>query len=62
VRKSIAVAREVRLQIQADLFNALNQTNLRYNTQTLNVSSGGLGSLNAVSPPRNVQLGVRVTF
>jgi Carboxypeptidase regulatory-like domain len=62
VRKSIAVAREVRLQIQADLFNVLNQTNLRYNAQTLNVSTGGLASLNAVAPPRNVQLGLRVTF
>ena len=62
VRKSFAVKGDVRLQIQADLFNAFNHTNLRYSVQTLNLSTGGLASLNTAAPPRNVQLGVRVTF
>jgi Carboxypeptidase regulatory-like domain len=62
IRKAFAVAGDVQLQIQADLFNAFNHTNLRYNAQILNVSTGGLASLNTAAPPRNVQLGVRVTF
>ena len=53
---------DVKLQIQADLFNILNETNLRFSNQSLNFSGGGFGLLNTAAPPRNVQLGMRVTF
>jgi hypothetical protein len=62
LRKGFAVGGEVRLQIQADLFNAFNHTNLRFSGQTLNLSDGGFGLLNQAAPPRQIQLGARVTF
>src|SRR5712691_1481123 len=62
LRKGFAVAGDVKLQIQADLFNILNETNLRFGNQTLNFSGGGFGLLTTAAPPRNVQLGMRVTF
>ncbi|PYQ44677.1 MAG: hypothetical protein DMF77_06710 [Acidobacteria bacterium] len=62
LRKGFALGGDVKLQLQADLFNVLNQTNLRFSTQTLNVSSGGFGQVTVAAPPRNVQLGMRVTF
>jgi hypothetical protein len=62
LRKGFAVGGDVRLQVQADLFNAFNQKNFRFSTQTPNSSAGGFGQLTAIAPPRNVQLGVRVTF
>jgi hypothetical protein len=62
VRKGFAVSGDVKLQIQADLFNVLNATNLRFTGQILNLSDGGFGLLNQAAPPRNVQLGVRLTF
>jgi hypothetical protein len=62
LRKGFAVGGDVKLQIQADLFNALNHTNLRFSGQTLNLSDGGFGLLNQAAPPRQIQLGARLTF
>jgi hypothetical protein len=62
LRKGFAVSGDVRLQVQADLFNAFNHTSLRFGGQTLNMADGGFGLLTTAAPPRNVQLGVRLTF
>lgn len=62
LRKSFAITGDVKLQIQADLFNAFNRTNLRYSAQTLNLSTAGFQLLNQAAPPRNVQLGFRLMF
>jgi len=62
LRKGFAVSGDVRLQVQADLFNAFNHTSLRFNNQVLNMADGGFGLLNTAAPPRNVQVGVRLTF
>jgi hypothetical protein len=62
LRKGFGVTGNVRLQIQADLFNAFNQTNLRFSAQSLSINAGGFGQLNQAAPPRNVQLGIRLTF
>jgi carboxypeptidase family protein len=62
LRKQFAVSGDTRLQVQADLFNVLNQTNLRYSAQSLNFSTGGFGQLNQAAPPRQIQVGVRVSF
>jgi hypothetical protein len=62
LRKQFRIGGDVRLQFQADLFNVFNHTNLRFSSQTLNASNAGFGELNTAVPPRNVQLGVRVTF
>ena len=56
------VSGDVKVQFQADLFNVLNHTNLRFSSQVLNLSSGGFGQVTVAAPPRNVQLGMRVTF
>ena len=44
------------------MFNAFNQTNLRFSAQSLNLSGAGFGLLNQAAPPRNVQLGLRLMF
>jgi len=62
LRKGFPMGGDVRLQFQADLFNVLNHTNLRFTSQNLNISSAGFGELNVAVPPRNVQLGMRLTF
>ncbi len=62
IRKGFALGGDVKLQLQADLFNVFNHTNLRFGSQSLNLSAGGFGQLNAAAPPRNVQLGVRLQF
>jgi hypothetical protein len=62
LRKGFAVAGDVKLQLQADMFNVLNHTNLRFSVQQLTLTDAGFGLLNQAAPPRNVQLGVRLTF
>ena len=62
LRKSFTLPRDMKLQVQADMFNAFNHTNLRFSGQSLNLSAGGFGLLNQAAPPRNVQLGVRLMF
>jgi hypothetical protein len=62
LRKGFVVSGDVRLQVQADLFNALNHTNLRFSGNSVSLSDAGFGTLNQAAPPRNVQLGVRLTF
>jgi len=62
LRKSFTITGDVKVQVQGDLFNAFNQTNLRFSAQNLNLSTAGFGLLNQAAPPRNVQLGVRLMF
>ena len=62
LRKGFAVGGDVKLQLQADLFNAFNQKSFRFSSQSPNFSGGGFGQLTAIAPPRNVQIGARVTF
>jgi hypothetical protein len=62
LRKQFVVKGDVALQVQADLFNVLNQTQLRFSAQSLNRSGGGFGQLNQAAPPRQIQLGVRLSF
>jgi hypothetical protein len=61
-RKGFAVAGDVNVQFQADLFNALNHTNLRFSGATAERTGSGFGQLNQAAPPRQIQLGARVTF
>ncbi len=60
LRKSFRVSRDVRVQILADLFNALNRVN--FTTVQTNLANADFGRLTAVAPPRNVQIGARLTF
>jgi hypothetical protein len=50
----------MRLQFQADLFNALNHTN--FNDPATVITTADFGRITAAGPPRNVQLGLRLTF
>jgi hypothetical protein len=59
-RKGFRVHNETRIQIQADFFNALNHTN--FNDPQLTVTNSNFGQIISAGPPRNVQLGLRVTF
>jgi hypothetical protein len=59
-RKGFKVSKDVRLQLQADLFNAFNQTS--FTTVTTTVTNSDFGRLTAAAPPRNVQLALRLTF
>jgi hypothetical protein len=60
LRKQFAIAGDVKMQVQADLFNALNRDNFRNPNTDLNAA--GFGTINAVAPPRQIQLGARLTF
>jgi hypothetical protein len=62
LRKVFAVGRGVNLQVQADLFNAFNTRSLRFANQTLVLTNAGFGQLDQAAPPRQVQLGARVSF
>jgi hypothetical protein len=59
-RKGFRLRKDMRLTFQADLFNALNQTN--FTTIQTNLANADFGRLTAVAPPRNVQLGLRFEF
>ena len=58
--KSFNIWERVKLRFQADAFNVLNHTN--YSGLDSNASDGGFGRLNGAYPPRQMQLGARVTF
>ncbi len=60
LRKEFALPGTVRLQVQADMFNAFNQVELR--SPNTNFSNAAFGQLTGAIPPRNVQLGARLTF
>jgi hypothetical protein len=61
LRKAFAIpAHNVKVKIQADLFNALNQTN--FGNPATTVTSSNFGQITSVGPPRNIQLGFRVDF
>jgi hypothetical protein len=60
LRKQFAIAGDVKMQIQADLFNALNRDNFRNPNVDLNAAA--FGTITTVAPPRQIQLGARLTF
>jgi hypothetical protein len=59
---------DVKLQFRADLINAFNRANFRFSSTSAdlanntNISSGDYGHPSSAGPPRNVQLGMRLTF
>ena len=60
LRKRFSVTELVKLQFQADFFNAFNTLNL--NNPTVNFSSSGYGTITGAAPGRNIQLGLKLTF
>jgi hypothetical protein len=63
-RKAFAIpGHNLKFKIQADLFNALNHTNLGTPSGSqLQIGTSGFGQINTVGPPRNIQLGFRIEF
>jgi hypothetical protein len=61
LRKQFVLSGDVRLQVQADFFNAWNTVN--WQNPNSNLASGaGFGVITATQPPRNIQLGLRLMF
>lgn len=60
LRKQIPLKGTVKVQFQADFFNAFNL--VYYQNPATNLSGAGFGLITAAQPPRNVQLGLRVSF
>jgi hypothetical protein len=61
LRKVFSVSEKVRLQFQADFFNAFNQLNLN-NPNTSTSGGTAFGTIGGSAPGRNVQLGLKLTF
>jgi hypothetical protein len=57
-RKGFRLYKESKVQLQADFFNAFNQTN--FNNPVTNISSSGFGVITGAAPPRQVRLAVKV--
>jgi hypothetical protein len=62
LRKQFPITGTVRGQVEIAAFNVWNHTNLRFSSQSLSRSTAGFGQLNAAAPPRQVQLGFRLSF
>jgi Carboxypeptidase regulatory-like domain len=60
MRKYFTLREDVRLQFQADFFNAFNQVNL--NDPNVTVGNPSYGTINGSAPSRNIQLGLKLTF
>jgi hypothetical protein len=59
-RKGFRIKGDVRVLFQADLFNAFNQTS--FNVVSTNLANADFGRVTSAAPPRNVQIGARLTF
>ena len=58
--KSFALTESSRLQVRADMFNALNHVNL--GSLNGNVENGDFGTLDSAGAMRQMQMAVRITF
>jgi hypothetical protein len=59
-RRRVALTERLKLQLQADIFNAFNRTNFR--DMEVNLANAAFGTLTASSNPRTIQLGMKFTF
>jgi hypothetical protein len=60
VRKRFALSERFRVQLQADFFNIFNRANFRDLEESLN--NAAFGTVLNAGPPRNIQLGLKLTF
>ncbi|HEX8118775.1 MAG TPA: hypothetical protein VF521_15975, partial [Pyrinomonadaceae bacterium] len=59
-RRRVRITEKLRLQLQADIFNAFNRTNFR--DMEVNLANASFGTLTAAGPPRTIQLGMKFNF
>jgi hypothetical protein len=63
LRKKFGIAEAVRMQFQADFFNAFNHTNLNnLTTAQTTVGDAAFGTISGAAPGRNIQLGLKLNF
>jgi hypothetical protein len=68
LRKEFGLTERFKLQFRGDMVNAFNHPNFRFSTTSAdiadntNLSSGSFGHPTAAGPPRQIQLGLRLTF
>ena len=60
LRRRIGLTEKVKLQLQADIFNAFNRTNFR--DLEANRNNAAFGTISTAGPPRNIQFGLKFTF
>jgi hypothetical protein len=60
LRKRTTLAKDVRLTLQLDAFNVFNMVNFKGLNTT--IGNAAYGTLNAASPPRQLQVGARLDF
>jgi hypothetical protein len=62
--KNIRISEGVRLQLRGEAFNIFNHTNFRSlsSTSKIAVTSATFGQVFAVRDPRNIQLGIKLTY
>lgn len=62
LRKKFSVTERTRLQVQADFFNAFNQTDFRNPDINVTPSNAAAGQIPSAAPGRNIQLALKLTF
>ena len=65
LRKKFSITESIRMQFQADFFNAFNQTNLGSpdtNFGSVTSPRASFGTISDAAPGRNIQLGLKLTF
>ncbi len=60
LRKRFSLRESIKLQFQADFFNAFNRLNL--NNPNVTTSASAYGTITGSAPARNVQLGLKLLF
>ncbi|HEU4796765.1 MAG TPA: carboxypeptidase regulatory-like domain-containing protein [Pyrinomonadaceae bacterium] len=60
LRRRFSLTEQFKLQFQADIFNAFNRTNFR--DLEANLSNAAFGTISTSGPPRNIQVGLKLTF
>ena len=60
VRRRFSITEDVRLLLQADLFNAFNRAN--FLAVNVNASNPEFGSVTSAAPGRNIQFGIKLSF
>jgi hypothetical protein len=62
VRKSTGITERIHIEFRLDFFNLFNRVNLNGVDNNFNDTSANFGTTNSNLPPRNMQLGARLSF
>jgi hypothetical protein len=62
VKKSTAITERLQIEFRLDVFNLFNRVNLNGVDSNYNDQSANFGTTNSNQPPRNMQLGAKLSF